>query len=67
MKQFLTQFFTSYSKSTLEEMSYLMNEPETLAGASDFKGLEKTKIYDADKKVILLLKQLLYTEINKQM
>lgn len=56
MKQFLTQFFTSYSKSTLEEMSYLMNDPETLAGAADFKGLEKTKVYDADKKGDFIIK-----------
>lgn len=56
MKQFLTQFFTSYSKSTLEEMSYLMNDPETLGGTVDFKSLEKTKVYDADKKGDYIIK-----------
>jgi Conjugative transposon protein TcpC len=50
VNDFLTQFFTSYSKSNLEEMSYLMEKPESLGGFADFRGLEKTSIYKAKQK-----------------
>ncbi len=50
INEFLNQFFTSYSKSSLEEMKYLMNNPESLSGFADFTGLEKTKIYNAQEK-----------------
>jgi hypothetical protein len=50
INDFLKQFFTSYGKSTLDEMKYLMNSPESLNGFADFTGLEQTKIYDAKEK-----------------
>ena len=48
LKQFSTQFFTSYTTNSIEEMSYLMENPETLKGLYEYKGLEDFVTYDGE-------------------
>lgn len=45
VRQFLGQFFTSYSQSSLKDMSYLMDDPESLGGLYYFKGLDNYQLY----------------------
>jgi hypothetical protein len=58
MKQFATQFFTSYTSNSIEEMSYLMEKPETLTDLYEYKGLEDFVVYDGQKKGQYLVKTL---------
>jgi hypothetical protein len=58
MKQFATQFFTSYTNNSIEEMSYLMETPETLKGLYEYKGLEDFVVYDGKEKGQYLVKTL---------
>ncbi|MMZ58520.1 Conjugative transposon protein TcpC [compost metagenome] len=45
IKQFLGQFFTSYSQNNVNDMAYLMDQPESLQGLYFFKGLEGFSLY----------------------
>jgi hypothetical protein len=58
MKQFATQFFTSYTTNSIEEMSYLMENPETLKDLYEYKGLEDFVVYDGEKEGQYLVKTL---------
>jgi hypothetical protein len=49
LKQFASQFFTSYTTNSIEEMSYLMEEPETLQGLYEYRGLENFVVYDGEQ------------------
>jgi Conjugative transposon protein TcpC len=49
LKQFATQFFTSYTTNTIEEMSYLMDNPESLKELYEYKGLEDFVVYAGEK------------------
>lgn len=62
LKQFATQFFTSYTTNTLDEMAYLMEQPETLQGLYQYKGLEKFVVYDGKEKGQYILKSLVLLE-----
>lgn len=58
MKQFTTQFFTSYTTNSIEEMSYLMEDPETLKDLYEYKGLEDFVVYDGEEEGQYLVKTL---------
>ncbi|MGM0867586.1 MAG: conjugal transfer protein [Bacillota bacterium] len=58
MKQFTTQFFTSYTTNSIEEMSYLMEQPESLQGLYGYKGLEDFVVYDGEKEGQYIVKTL---------
>jgi hypothetical protein len=49
VKQFATQFFTSYTTNSTQEMSYLMENPESLKDLYEYKGLEDFIVYNGDK------------------
>ncbi|WP_221567141.1 conjugal transfer protein [Alkalihalobacillus sp. TS-13] len=50
MKQFVTQFFTSYTENTVDEMAYLMENPESLKDTYSYKGVEDFIVYEGKKK-----------------
>ncbi|KMY41485.1 conjugal transfer protein [Peribacillus loiseleuriae] len=58
LKQFSTQFFTSYTTNTIEEMSYLMETPESLKDLYEYKGLEDFVVYDREKEGQYMVKSL---------
>ncbi|MBT2729610.1 conjugal transfer protein [Bacillus sp. ISL-75] len=58
MKQFATQFFTSYTTNSIEEMSYLMEKPESLKDLYEYKGLEDFVVYDGKKEGQYIVKAL---------
>ncbi|MCM3594171.1 conjugal transfer protein [Metabacillus idriensis] len=58
MKQFATQFFTSYTTNSIEEMSYLMENPATLKDLYEYKGLEDFVVYDGEKEGQYIVKTL---------
>lgn len=65
LKQFATQFFTSYTTNTIEEMSYLMESPESLKDLYEYKGLEDFIVYDGGKDGQYMVKTLvLLQEVN---
>jgi hypothetical protein len=58
LQQFATQFFTSYTTNSLEEMSYLMEDPESLKDLYEYKGLEDFVVYDGEKNGQYIVKTL---------
>ena len=48
LKQFATQFFTSYTTNSVEEMSYYMENPESLQGLYQYQGVEDFTVYDGE-------------------
>ncbi|MCM3413220.1 conjugal transfer protein [Metabacillus litoralis] len=58
MKQFATQFFTSYTTNSVDEMSYLMENPESLKALYEYKGLEDFVVYDGEKEGQYMVKTL---------
>lgn len=58
LKQFATQFFTSYTTNSTQEMSYLMENPESLKGEYEYKGLENFVVYDGKKEGQYMVKAL---------
>jgi hypothetical protein len=58
LKQFSTQFFTSYTTNSIEEMSYLMENPESLKDLYEYKGLEDFVVYDGEKEGQYIVKSL---------
>lgn len=58
LKQFSTQFFTSYTSNSIEEMSYLMEEPESLKDLYEYKGVEDLVVYDGEKEGQYIIKTL---------
>jgi len=59
LKQFATQFFTSYTTNSVEEMAYLMEKPESLKDLFQYKGLEDFVVYDGQKKGQYIVKALI--------
>lgn len=49
IKVFTTQFLTSYTENTKEEMAYLMKEPDSLKGLYQYKGLQEITVYKGGK------------------
>jgi len=65
LKQFATQFFTSYTTNTLEEMSYLMENPESLKDLYEYRGVEDFIVYEGEKDGQYIVKSLvLLEEVN---
>lgn len=62
LKQFTTQFFTSYTTNTIDEMSYLMGKPESLHGLYQYKGLEEFNVYNSEKEGQYIIKTLVLLE-----
>ncbi|WP_445491564.1 conjugal transfer protein [Niallia sp. 03133] len=62
LKRFASQFFTSYTKSSEEEMSYFMKKPETLNGLYTYKGMDKFVVYDGKRDGEYVIKTLLLLE-----
>lgn len=58
MQQFTTQFFTSYTTNSIEEMSYLMENPESLRDLYEYKGLEDFVVYDGEEEGQYIVKTL---------
>ncbi|KON83504.1 hypothetical protein AF332_27500 [Sporosarcina globispora] len=58
MQQFATQFFTSYTTNSIQEMSYLMENPESIKDLYEYKGLEDFVVYDGDKEGQYIVKTL---------
>ncbi|HER2174519.1 TPA: conjugal transfer protein, partial [Streptococcus pyogenes] len=58
LQQFATQFFTSYTTNSTEEMSYLMETPESLKDLYEYKGLEGFVVYDGERKGQYIVKTL---------
>jgi hypothetical protein len=58
IKQFATQFFTSYTTNSTQEMSYLMENPESLKNLYQYKGLENFVVYDGEKEGQYIVKTL---------
>ncbi|MEH7451193.1 conjugal transfer protein [Gottfriedia acidiceleris] len=58
LKQFSSQFFTSYTTNTIQEMSYLMDDPESLKDFYEYKGLEDFVVYDGEKEGQYIVKSL---------
>lgn len=58
LKQFASQFFTSYTTNSMEEMSYLMETPESLKDLYEYKGLEDFVVYDREKEGQYMVKSL---------
>jgi hypothetical protein len=58
IKQFATQFFTSYTTNSTQEMSYLMEKPESLKDLYQYKGLEDFVVYDGEKEGQYIVKTL---------
>jgi hypothetical protein len=58
LKQFATQFFTSYSQNTEQEMAYLMSKPSSLKGLYQYIGITEFSVYDDKKKGHYILKAL---------
>ena len=68
LKQFATQFFTSYTTNSIDEMSYLMEHPESLKGQYQYKGLEDFVVYDGEKEGQYIIKTLvLLQEANTEL
>ncbi|WP_347553000.1 conjugal transfer protein (plasmid) [Pseudalkalibacillus hwajinpoensis] len=64
LKQFATQFFTSYTTNSVEEMSYLMENPESLQGLYDYRGVEDFVVYDGEEGQYVLKSIVLLQEAN---
>ncbi|PEL13870.1 conjugal transfer protein [Bacillus sp. AFS017336] len=65
LKQFSSQFFTSYTTNSIQEMSYLMDNPESLKDLYEYKGLEDFVVYDGEKEGQYIVKTLvLLQEVN---
>ncbi|MBH0171520.1 conjugal transfer protein [Fictibacillus sp. 18YEL24] len=58
MKQFATQFFTSYTTNSVDEMAYLMEKPESLKDLYEYKGLEDFVVYDGEQEGQYIVKTL---------
>jgi hypothetical protein len=58
IKQFATQFFTSYTTNSTQEMSYLMENPESLKDLYQYKGLENFVVYEGQKEGEYIVKTL---------
>lgn len=58
LKQFATQFFTSYTTNSIEEMSYLMEQPEVLKDLYEYKGVEDFIVYNGDQEGQYIVKTL---------
>ncbi|RZT15576.1 conjugal transfer protein [Fictibacillus sp. BK138] len=58
IQQFATQFFTSYTTNSTQEMSYLMENPESLKDLYQYKGLEDFVVYDGEKEGQYIVKTL---------
>ncbi|WP_176525801.1 conjugal transfer protein [Bacillus sp. AFS001701] len=58
LKQFSSQFFTSYTTNSIQEMSYLMDKPESLKDLYEYKGLEDFVVYDGEKEGQYIVKML---------
>ncbi|KKI92172.1 hypothetical protein WQ54_10790 [Bacillus sp. SA1-12] len=58
LKQFATQFFTSYTTNTTQEMSYLMEHPESIKDLYEYKGLEDFVVYNGEKEGQYIVKTL---------
>lgn len=52
VSEFLKQFYKSYAESNVEDIAYMMNEPESLRGAFEYVSSQE-KIYDAADSVIV--------------
>ncbi|GAA0337542.1 conjugal transfer protein [Oceanobacillus oncorhynchi subsp. oncorhynchi] len=61
---FLNNFFEKYTTETVEEMSYLMEEPETLNGSFLFEEIQDVVIYQDDNSYKVLLKVNFKDEIS---
>ncbi|PFM83243.1 hypothetical protein COJ46_01610 [Bacillus sp. AFS077874] len=65
LKQFSTQFFTFYTTNSIQEMSYLMEKPESLKDLYEYKGLEDLVVYDGEVKGQYIVKTIvLFQEAN---
>lgn len=62
LKQFTTQFFTSFTTNSIEEMSYLMEIPESMKDLYDYKGLEGFVVYDGEEEGEYIVKSLVLLE-----
>lgn len=49
LRAFLTDFFTRYANEEVEELTYIMAEPDSLNGAFNFSELSNIKIYSDDE------------------
>lgn len=58
LKKFATQFFTSYTTNSTQEMSYIMENPESLKNLYEYKGLEDFVVYDGAKEGQYIVKTL---------
>jgi Conjugative transposon protein TcpC len=58
IKQFATQFFTSYTTNSTQEMSYLMENPESIKDLYQYKGVEDFVVYDGEKEGQYIVKTL---------
>lgn len=58
LQQFATQFFTSYTQNTVDEMSYLMEDPESLKDLYEYKGVEDFVVYDGENEGEYIVKTL---------
>jgi hypothetical protein len=58
LKRFASQFFTSYTTNTVQEMSYFMEQPESLKNSYQYKGMEDFIVYDEKRKGQYRLKAL---------
>lgn len=58
LKQFATQFFTSYTTNSIDEMAYLMKKPESLQGLYKYQGLEEFNVYNGNKEGQYIIKTL---------
>lgn len=61
---FLNNFFEKYTTETVEEMSYLMEEPETLNGSFLFEEIQDVVIYQDAESYKILLKVKFKDEIS---
>lgn len=62
LKQFATQFFTSYTENSVEEMAYLMAKPASLKGLYKYKGLDSFIVYNGDTSKEFVIKSLIELE-----
>ncbi len=65
MKRFVTQFFTSYTENTVDEMSYLMEKPESLKDTYSYKGVEDFIVYEGEKQGQYKVKTLVHLKEDK--
>lgn len=49
IEEFVINFFEKYASETVEELSYLMEEPVSLNGALDLDEITNLKVYDSDE------------------